>query len=261
MIARQELEAFIWEVFNYYNGKINPINKAVLNINWAARYGDTVSGFSYAPNIVMINAEAAKIFYEGSIPYIKLAIIETIIHELYHTDQLINYGRLQMDTNYVQCIEAACEVQTAIYMLNHMNEIYYLFDFNAFDSIEYYKKSLVKFDAYGYPYIRRDQVDHVFLCLDDIIGFDHEYGINFIKALKTFYQYGKTISITVNSKSELDICVNGEFIDLCEFNKYIGNMYYDYIDHSSIEYEYDENEMKIKLNYTAKNIICNMVKE
>lgn len=257
---RQEIEEFIWKVFNYYNGRINIVNRAVLNINWAARYGRTEAGFSYAPNIVMINAGAAKLFYGEDIPCIKLNIIETIIHELYHTDQLINYNKLQSDTNYVGCIEAACEVQTAIYMLNHINEIYDLFDIDVFDAVGYYEQSLANFDAYGYPYIRRTKIEHIFLCLDNMIDFSHEYGMNFMKTLLEFCNCGKNISIIVNNKTKLYICISGELIDLWEFNKYIGNIHHDFLDESSMGYEYDENELKIKLDYVFKNVICTLAR-
>ena len=260
MIARQELEAFIWEVFNYYNGKINPINKAVLNINWAGLYESGVTGRSHVPNIVMINAESIFIFFDDNIECTKFVIIETIIHELYHTDQLIDYNLLNADTNYRQCLEAACEVQTAMYMLNHINEIEKLLESDiSRPALNYFKDSIIKFEAYKYTYIRRTPLEHVVLTLNAIVPLGYEYGIKFMEDVSVFCNINKDISLTVNGLPKLYICDAGRIIDIGIFNHYIGSIYYNYAANSEIEYYYDEDELVIKLNYIPQNVMCDII--
>lgn len=117
---RNNIDKFIKEVFNYYNGRINTFNKATLIIDWAYRGGSRTLGVSKNPNIVVMYPSAIMECFRG---YEKYYITETIIHELLHIDQIIDYIRYSCDETYKDSIEQAVELQTAIYIESNRHEI------------------------------------------------------------------------------------------------------------------------------------------
>lgn len=119
---RAKIDTFINDVFNRYNGTINICNPAVLlDINWTIRSG-TIMGTSNNPNIVMLYP-SIMIKYSTCEEDLLWCIITTIIHELYHIDQIIDYDRLLIDRIYHDQIECAAERMALEYCIFHMNEI------------------------------------------------------------------------------------------------------------------------------------------
>ena len=95
-------ENFIRSVFNYYNGRINIFNKAILCIDWVIKRDD-VAGYSTQPNIVYIFPRTLMIISNNEDVF-KFNIIMTVIHELYHTDQDVVYNHI-VDPAYNISIE------------------------------------------------------------------------------------------------------------------------------------------------------------
>ena len=108
----QELTDFIVKAFNYYNGKINQVNyPARLEIQWANLHGSYQAAYTSLPNKLCINAQLIFNYYENNIAQIYYEILESIIHELHHMDQIIDYSRVKYDIDYVNYIECAVETQ------------------------------------------------------------------------------------------------------------------------------------------------------
>ncbi len=210
----KQLEKFIWKVFNYYNGRINIINKAVLDINWVNLMGINAGGYSVLPNIVCINPMVAIRYYGHDEFLIKVCIIETIIHELYHTDQIINYRLYMADADYNKYIEHACETQTAIYMAGHTKEFSDIFGLEIY--IDDYDKIIKYWDRCGVHYQRRYLHDHIFMCFDNLCGFGIGASAKY-QAMLDAIKNNKNITINFNGKN-IPICINGKLINIEEFN-------------------------------------------
>ena len=126
IIYSNEINDFIIKVFNYYNGKINIINnKAILNINWKQSKESITMGDCTIPNVITIYPVCIMCDYDDN--ELKMMIVETIVHELHHADQLLDYRLCKNDRRYVNIMEAACESQTASYLLTHKQEVYDIF--------------------------------------------------------------------------------------------------------------------------------------
>lgn len=161
-IDRDMVELFLNKVFNYYNGKINTVNyPAVLNIEWALLYNRSEAGYTKDPNIVTINPMIIMRNSNTETDFYILSL-ETIIHELYHIDQVIDYFKLISNTSYRLKIEQAVEIMTANYMINHSNDIALNFGLYVYDP-EHYMAVIRIWDAYGpWKYERLNYTDHIF---------------------------------------------------------------------------------------------------
>ena len=254
MIDYNEINDFIIKVFNYYNGRINIINKAVLDINWCNLTGSIVGGYSKLPNIVIIHPMVTIRFCEGNEFDVKINLIETIIHELYHADQLINYRLYMCDSNYNNFIEASCELQTIIYMAGHTQEICNMvgIDFNIDKDI--YNKMVNYYLSLGANYQRRYFHDHIFMCIDDMceLGKDSEL-YEFIK----YTLENKNNMIIIINGNDIPVCVDGRLISIDEFNRIMINynnaglyLVGDY------EFDGDENGLLVNINVKLSNIMC-----
>ena len=123
LVEKNELNEFIYNVWNYYNGKINVIIPAILEIDYSYDESSTMVGIQYYPDLVIIYPiQMIKIFH-NNIHLLLQSIIETIIHELYHIDQF----KLESQTTnpeYVNIIERQVEFQTNCYIMNNIRDIY-----------------------------------------------------------------------------------------------------------------------------------------
>ena len=220
MIDYNEINEFIIKVFNYYNGKINVINRAVLDINWANLYDSNTVGLSKLPNIVQINPNVIINHYDGDVEDIKLNILCTIIHELYHTDQLINYIFYTSDSNYARLIESACEIETNYYISSHTHEINNVFGL----TIKYDRDSNDAFLKYWYipgvRYQRRYYHDHIFMNIDDICDFSVEASENVYNQLLNSINDRDDILLIINNDI-IPICLDKRLITIDEFNNVI----------------------------------------
>lgn len=261
MINYDEINDFIIKVFNYYNGKINVINKATLDINWANLMMCNAGGYSRLPNIVIVNPMVIYRFYNYNEFIIKANIIETIIHELYHTDQLINYTLYISDVNYTRFIENACEIQTALYMIGHIQEIYNAFgiDLGQYDKIGY-NKFMARYSLPGIRYQRRYYYDHIFMCIDDICNLDQQVASRIYNFIKDNVNTKNDIIININGE-RIDVCFNGNLMPIDEFNtiisKYVCTGVHG-VKHE-IKYYKDSSDMIINIETKILNLMCKKV--
>ena len=99
-MIKKMINEFIIQVFTYYNGVINKVNyPALLQIEWIDRKDIRSIGISTSPCVVRIypavllrELKTAGMLNEYQIKY---DLLETIIHELFHTDQVLYYELLQ----------------------------------------------------------------------------------------------------------------------------------------------------------------------
>ena len=262
MINYNEINDFIIKVFNYYNGRINIINKAVLDINWCNLIECPAGGYSKLPNIVIVNPMVILRFFNHDEFSIKMNIIETIIHELYHSDQLINYNLYMSDKNYNTFIENACEVQTFIYITGHLNEVSRLISENAVCSCDkvQFDNVIRALDIPGVKYQRRYFYDHIFMCIDDICDLDKKISLKVYEFIKNNVINRDTIIININDEV-INICANKQLITIDEFNsimmKFVCSGVHN-VSHS-IGYNKDTNTLIVTINTEIVNLMCKKV--
>ena len=102
----KEIEFLAYTVFNKFNGVVNPVNRAVLQFNEMGMFGTSALAVSYGPNTVRVYPMVIQRLI-GTDSDIKIFTIETILHELSHQDQIINYNKLTVNDEYRQFIEYA----------------------------------------------------------------------------------------------------------------------------------------------------------
>ena len=167
LVEKDELNKFIYNVWNYYNGKINVIIPARLEIDYSYYESSTTVGIQYYPDLVIIYPmQMIKIFHNNTHLLLQ-SIIETIIHELYHVDQF----KLESQTTnpeYVNIIERQVEFQTNCYIMNNMQDIYNTF--NVVMDYDYYKDRLSTYSKCYVPAYRRVHlIEHYALFIDNVM--------------------------------------------------------------------------------------------
>lgn len=256
------VNAFIQKVFNYYNGRINIVNyPAMLNINWAGlQYGNEEAGNTRLPNIVEICPMVIKnhVFknYKGMESFaFYYIIIETIIHELFHIDQIIDYWQLGI-YNYKMSIECAVETQTNIYIASHAREI--LENFGIDISYVDNKKTICRYDN-GYAYHRKYYEDQI-IALISIMERSIDIS-NLIKAIKTnIKNLSGKITITLNGQS-IVVQDNSYLIPIAIINQiFYDNLYkYKLFNKILCTYDIDGNNIIINININAGNIMVKCI--
>ena len=260
MINCREIDDFIIKVFNYYNGKINVINKAVLDINWANMMTCDAGGYNKSPNITIINPSVIIRYYGDSENRVKIAIVETIIHELYHCDQLINYRLYVSDINYNKFIEHACEVQTAIYIAGHVKEINNVFGLNIELSGTAYNNCMTYWDLPGIKYQRRYYYDHIFMCIYDICNMDKNIASRIYDYIKHNIINKHDVIININNEL-INICYEGNILPIDEFNKIIAKYICTAKHPVTYDASYNKNTNEFTINIDTKllNLMCKKV--
>lgn len=253
----EEINSFIIKVFNYYNGKINPINKAVLDINWADLANCNDGGYSRPPNIIVINPLVISRYNEDIID-LKISIISTIIHELYHTDQVINYTLYAVDANYNKCIEFACEMETIIYIAGHQIEINNVFGLDIYFDKQQYDKMISYWHVPGVRYQRRYYHEHIFMCIDNMCAFSKEVGMDLHKNIRNAITNDKSIILEIN-KAAIFISYKGELMDINKFNELITPYQCNGLYKTDFEIIYEDGNVMVSLNIISKNIMCKKI--
>lgn len=251
-----EVNKFIRKVFNTFNGIINPINHAVLDINCAELVNTNAGGYSKMPNIVIINTVVIMRYNDYDEKCIKACVVETIIHELFHTDQIIDYNRYGSDADYTQYIEHSCQVMTYLFMSTNTNIINSLLGFDIDPKI--YKDCLLYWDAPGVYYNRRTYIDHIFMCLSQLSPFTGE-------ALECIYE---TIVESLSGDGNFILKINDDvihikdqytLIPLWAFNRVLikyscsGNI------RSDFKYESDGIDTTFIFKTKLNNLMCKTV--
>lgn len=226
-LNRFEIECFINKVFYYYNGRINTFNnKLQLFINWLTFPATNNGGRYMHPNVLTVfpsvierwnDTIATKAIQENddSFSYAnnyKVIVIESIIHELYHADQVLIRGRYN-DLS----AENPVITETTLYMASHQNEIYDIFDVVV--DMDFAKINEILPQPY-FPYCRRDIASHAVSVMSDMLFGDREYVNKMISAFNfvTVNGYG-TISILIGNE-DFTVTDDGKWYDINEFNDF-----------------------------------------
>jgi hypothetical protein len=169
-----EINEFCYRVFNYYNGKINKFNyPAVLFVEWSHNTRDR-AGDHHEPNIIRvfpnsliqdINEVIEDDTYAKQTT-LRFLLLETIIHELYHVDQLLSFPADYLDTGYADRVEKEVELQTTIYLANNRQDI--LDKFGVLAIVGSNDVNLAVQHRYA-SYHRRRFVDHIARILQIIL--------------------------------------------------------------------------------------------
>jgi len=211
----KELINFTKKVFEYYNNKINTINTNISlnisnnkNINSIAEYRiDTIH--IYLNNI--INR------YKG-INNTKKMIIYTIIHELYHVDQIVDYNKYK-DKQYRKYIEDSVEDISKKFIKDNIECIYNTFNIKFNINSKFLQYNYINYKSYN------DKIEYINYLLNYLYHENKDYAT----ILKTAYN----ISIKLIDKNkEYYIKKDNKFI--------IENLYQD----NYTKYEYYKIEKK-----------------
>ena len=168
----QYVNEFIYKVFNYYNGRINIFNPAVLHIEWVRKMNSENGATTRNPNVITIFPRVIQRYFPD--PYwFYYNIILCIIHELHHVDQDISFVRMATDAMYVHNIEAVVEMDTYLYMANHQREIAEQFGFQDIIPYNKYYESAKGLFETGELFIRRDYRMHMISILKDFLNCDN----------------------------------------------------------------------------------------
>lgn len=266
-INKEQINAFINYVFNYYNGKINICNSARLQINWLQLQNTNAGGYTRNPGIVIMNPNVILRYCNYSLSRFKKWIIIIIIHELYHVDQYIDYKRLNIDPVYDSNIEAATEIISMTYIGNHKQEIFNVFGIELSNDANSYIEYMYDYQV-GAPYIRKTIKDHIFLMINELYTFedkelqefkDHLYNNDYVNITIDFpasnYNWENILSIDIlnNELTEFGVTIE-EINNAFYYNFYYGDMSYKNID---IRYPKDNKIEIVISNLKVYKIMCN----
>lgn len=261
ILNRDNTIKFIRKVFNYYNGIINRFCKARLIVNWSMRCNSPNGATTSNPNIVTVFPLVMNRFVNNEFQFYYV-IFESIIHELYHIDQCIDFIRMTVDHLYKDQIESAVEIQTKIFMASHRKEILENFglDISSITN-DYYRERIKGYDIYNYPYKRKRIIDHWFYVLREVIHNADDLLNLYNNVLEGIVNFNTKLSIEINNNKFIifDSNDNNQFIsDINEFNcfMYFNYFYYTYRNGDyTIDY-YINGDINIIVNFIAKQIMC-----
>lgn len=257
---KADTEQFCRAVFNYYNGRINKLNcPAMLMIEWADLQSCTFAGVTSNPNIVRIYP---KVIYRHANPNdpifsLRYMIVETVIHELYHIDQLLDFARLPMDPQYSKYIEDAVEVQTAIYISNHVQEIGEQFGLWIEPAGGSFTNMIARFET-GAHYNRKRYEDHVFMAIKEIISGVHDSIMDDIQLIIRSNIADKVGSIKVQiGNGDIFVIQDGGYVAPIEqINQFLWDNYYKFshrVGNVGASYEKTTRELVINIETVNTN--------
>lgn len=245
-------EDFIFKVFNYYNGRINTFNTpAILSINWI-NYG-TIAGSTRLPNIVEIKPMVVLSYIlnkNQNLNYFYYYLLETIIHELFHVDQIIDYRRVRIDSKYIEHIERAVETQTTIYIMNHEQEIIELFGLAIPPEIDLH--AYVNRMDNGYAYHRKRYMDHIIATLQLVFP-NNKYNKNLFENIqRNINLLSGRIQIEINGTK---VMVQDEkaLMPIEQFNYFFYDNLYKYTIYNNLHTDYVINGNTIFISIHSNN--------
>lgn len=161
---------FIQKVFNFYNGKINKSVRAVLKINWAMP-DEELWGTTLSSGIVMIYP-VAIILSSANEEVLRYVLYETVIHELSHIDQIVDYNRYVVDDEYKASVEACVEkrVRDFIQVQENILVAKTIFGITKF----YPSKEPLEFGKFSHGYVSTN-TPKAMLVLQDMFGAGQNY--------------------------------------------------------------------------------------
>ena len=263
-IDYNNLNNFIKAVWNYYNGRINVIIPARLNVSYVCGedvnnpIAGKVAGRRRYPNTVDLYPNIIIDIRKANENIVMQEIIETIIHELHHIDQFILDSQ-SYNEDYVNNIEWQVEFQTISYILNNINDIYY--NFGVVMDTKFYGNRLISVTQNYQQYERASEIDHIILGIDSML-MDNELAYPIMKTMtETYNDTNKDINYIING-TIIPIRKNGVLIDIRSYtnslNTLWGNTFYKEVNNDNLCYtDLTDNELNVYLNYiNGYNPLC-----
>lgn len=202
-------------VFNFCNGKVNPLNPyIILEIDYADDVRHTYANI-IKPNMLLVHIDNIVSQYYGDEDKIRSLIFIAITHELLHSEQCMSQMKYRMDRNYMGFIESC--VDTACYKWLYLNrrEIEHLFHFNL--SFDYFRDKVIDMEDYE----RNGLEEYYKQILMDMVFRDDETYYRFERAILDQYD---NVVINFNNSPNLLIKSKGKFCEntLKEFVQAVG---------------------------------------
>lgn len=206
------------EIFDYYNGRINNFNKVEKFITSSVL--KKIHGAYIYPNTVYIYTNSICKCFEGiEVKEIELRmylkLIETILHELYHADQML----LGYDNN-IENMEGAVKYQSYYYILYHLDEIKEVFNIDLYPIKALLYSIFHKYAIYDDYYSKRTMKQHIMQRLAKLSTAEDQYIIE-------THMYNKNTNILCNilykdktiKVDKMILRNEGVFIDVNSFNE------------------------------------------
>ena len=193
----QKSSEFISKAFHRYNGIINVFNPAILQINNCGTHSQ-IGGKCAHPNIVSIFPRVIWTIAQNFDEFKYIALV-TIIHELHHCDQIIDYHKLRNNDEYKNVIESVTEMETYLYVANHAHEIASEFDIGCMTPYnKYYDVVCMMGYETGMPYQRRDYVSHLMCLITDMLSGRSEDIVSVLKE-RVLYDAESSLIIKIDN--------------------------------------------------------------
>jgi len=222
-----EINEFINLVFNFYNGKINTFNRAVLNIDWSGQMDNDNAGTTSNPNLVYI-FPAVILRHFPDMYWAKYNLLTCIIHELHHVDQFINYTRMRTDYKYKEEIEAVVEMETYLYIANHQHEIENRFGIRDLVPRDQYYSLLSQqgFET-GKLFHRRTYLSHMISIIYDLVITSPETLNRLINEFSLVFNHpDSTILVKINNSIEFVLKNKLECMPISQLNDILTQYYF-----------------------------------
>ena len=222
---RNELNSFIVQVFNYFNGQVNIFNApAVLFIDIGEKRGSNVAASSTLPNIVRVFPEVTIRMFDD-LDAMKHEILITIIHELLHLDQVICYPRMRMDWNYKKEIEDTVEYYSHMFVAQHLLEIEQVFGLHYIDP-KSFSEILTTGGFLGHYFHRRTYETHMLMILQDMMA---TFRNNVIDGfLEAFRNPKSLINMIIDGQIKFTLKNQLEAMPVAQLNSVLYDSYFKY---------------------------------
>ena len=180
-------------IFNYFCNKIVQLYRPIyLTINYTEY--DNIYGQHTFPSQIILYLKNI-IDKEKHDNLIKIQIIYTIIHELFHCDQLIYHNKYDNDNNYNKRIEQDADYETSKFIIENKNEIEQVFRVDFSPLLEYLDKHIY----FGGNYNKRTNEDYIVYNIFTLF-----YDLNIVKKIKEY----ETVHIYLNNRKRITIKSN-----------------------------------------------------
>lgn len=258
------LNSFINQVFNYFNGHINICNPSEIEAIYIKDSSANQAANTWYPNKIKIYPYTIYNYSQNFDEFCVL-IVESIIHELYHADQIIFMDRVMRgDVEYINNIESAVEFMTYSYIMNNLSFIQYaIAQYYAVIDIEDIKRYCCnKPSAIYYPYERKTYVDHILLSLPAMIP---SLSSLYISELMPYFEDENSKIIFMLNGNFLTIKDGNNFEDINIFNHFIYEYYCKFnhtklskIDDVSLSLQ-DDNSIVFRIKFKGFNDMARTV--
>lgn len=258
--TQKQMNEFITNAFNYFNGRINIFQKARLIINWCNMEYSCTGGLTTNPNTVAIYPNTILRYSSNKYDFLTRLLL-IIIHELYHVDQFIIYDLMAYDKSYHDTIENSVEINSISYLYNHINEINKALNLNIILYGKNVDEYMCQYISQNIYYHRKKYAEHLIsVFMDMVVLSEYESIKNGVLILMNNPE--SLIKISING-NEL-IVKNKAFLqDINVLNDYLYYNYYykGYMTNKSFEVvECEDNGVCFKIESEMKYYIGTAVK-